>query len=431
MTLASLPRPPCRASRRGFTMIELIVAMGAGMFVALAALILSRNATKFFQSEARIAGAQLGATLGMNRLTADLARAGFLTTPNGQRDPHVCDTRSQWPAGLAKLSAITLYQAGSVAAHPADLVQSTDPANGFQPDSVVIAGALDATEAFPVGAVGPEAGGFGVHLQVRTGPVQRAIAAGDTGGSSLKEIFRAGRFLRLAGPLGQEIYGVIQSVTPTGTPVADVLIVLANTPPILIGGSACAIGGHGTGNWTANPVSRVRYDLRSLAGDAHYGALVAAQAAQVVSGDDKRTELVRVELDANDNEMPDTLELVAELAVDLKFGLRSVNGVAAGTNPTVGQRYPIQAGVGNAQVYTIAGDVSTNAAATPQLVRSVQVRLATRARVPDRDSDLGAPAADGHRARMFIPTGSPRRLYARVRTLYDEVTLQNLAGETW
>ena len=32
---------------------------------------------------------------------------------------------------------------------------------------------------------------------------------------------------------------------------------------------------------------------------------------------------------------------------------------------------------------------------------------------------------------MFIPTGGPKALYARVRTLYNEASLANLAGETW
>ena len=48
---------------RGFTLIELVVALSAGLLVSMAALMLSRNATKFFQNEARISATQLAATL--------------------------------------------------------------------------------------------------------------------------------------------------------------------------------------------------------------------------------------------------------------------------------------------------------------------------------------------------------------------------------
>ncbi len=398
--------------------------MGAGLLVALAALILSRNATKFFQSESRIATAQLGATLGMSRLSADLMRAGYLASPNATRDPNVCDNRSQWPIGLSRLSAVTIVQQGSVAAHGAALSQST--ANNLYPDSIVIGGSFDTTEQFPIRRVVP--GTNQVELQIASGAFVRAVAAGTAGGAQLTDIFRAGRYLRLQGPLGQEIYGVIQSITVVGTPPVSATINLANIPPLLFSNGPCSINGYGTG-WLVNPVSRVRYDLRSLAGDATFGPLVAQQGAPM-SGDDKRTELVRVELDATDNEIASTLEIVSEFAVDLKFGLRTVTGLSGGTNPALGQLFGIQAGLGNAQVYTIAADVFANVTATPQLIRAVQVRLSTRARAPDRDSDLGA-AADGHRPRMLINTASVKPVYARVRTLYAETVLQNVTGETW
>ncbi|HVY44677.1 MAG TPA: prepilin-type N-terminal cleavage/methylation domain-containing protein, partial [Minicystis sp.] len=360
----ALPSTRSRA-RRAFTLIELLVAMGAGLMVALAALVLSRNAAKLFQAEGRIAAAQLAATLGMNRLTTDLARAGFMSTPNVQTDPHVCSgAKATWPMGLQRLSAVTFYQDGSAAAHGAQLAQST--ANGFTPDALVIGGSFDTTEEFPAGPPLAGPGGFVVHLEMQNGAMQRAIASGAAGGAQLTDIFRAGRFLRLVGPEDQEIYGVISNVTVTGTPPVDVAVFLAPNPALILGGGGqCAIAGlGGEGAWTANPVSRVRYDLRSLVGDIRYGQLVAPVSAPM-SGDQGRTELVRVELDQDDNEIPGTLEVVAEYAVDLKFGIRAMNGPVAGTNPILGQTYLIQNGLGNPQVYAVAGDVQANVAATP------------------------------------------------------------------
>ncbi len=138
------------------------------------------------------------------------------------------------------------------------------------------------------------------------------------------------------------------------------------------------------------------------------------QQAQV-SGDVARTELVRVELDANNVLIPASTELVAEYAVDLRFGI-TVSSLITGDNynPTV-TSYAFN----DANVYAIS-------AATPQRIRAVQVRLATRVRAPDRDSDLPV-GPDGRRLRFLIdPALEPA--YARVRTNYANVALPNQGG---
>src|SRR5271155_3619188 len=91
---------------RGFTIVEVLVALSAGVLVSLAAFTLSKSATSFLQREARISSAQLALTLAMNRLTNDIQRASFLSTRNIVTDPSVC--RAPYPAGLALLSGITI-----------------------------------------------------------------------------------------------------------------------------------------------------------------------------------------------------------------------------------------------------------------------------------------------------------------------------------
>ena len=46
-----------QTSKRGFTLIELLVAIMAGLLVATAAVSFSRQATRFFAQESRIASA--------------------------------------------------------------------------------------------------------------------------------------------------------------------------------------------------------------------------------------------------------------------------------------------------------------------------------------------------------------------------------------
>jgi hypothetical protein len=61
----------------------------------------------------------------------------------------------------------------------------------------------------------------------------------------------------------------------------------------------------------------------------------------------------------------------------------------------------------------------------PERVRGVQVRLAVRSRLPDRDTALLAPA--GSLFRFKLANGK----YARVRSLQAEVALNNQLGVFW
>jgi prepilin-type N-terminal cleavage/methylation domain-containing protein len=430
--------------RRGFTLVELLVAMAAGLTVSMAALLFSKNATRFFQSEARVSAAHLAATLGLNRISADLQRAGFLSSPNVLRDPLVCGAPLTWPDGMRRLAGVSIRRRGSENLHPGQLGQSI--ANGFRPDALTVGGSFNTTEQFYFNSINCTAGGCAVNIDPYGGAVQRTLLRAAGGGDTLGEIFRAGRYLRLK-LLGQNkyIYGVIQSVNINGSPVNSIVVNMENNPPLprLVDVGDCGVrdGFSGEGGF-ANPVSRVRYDIRSLTGHAAYGPLVGPVSPEM-TGDNGRTELVRVELDALDNEDSSTLELISEYTVDLKFGLSAATESVTPnvTNPSI-QRFPITAPTENASVYTLAGDI-TDLGSSPQRIRSVQVRLSTRTRAPDRDVGFAA-GTDGRKLRFLIPgivssvvtdtdpvpPNSPP-VYARMRTLYADIALPNQAGVSW
>ncbi len=187
------------------------------------------------------------------------------------------------------------------------------------------------------------------------------------------------------------------------------------------GTSPCGIAfGDTGGGWFLSVVTRAQYSIQQLVGGpppAQLAQVVTPPSPQqaLVSGDANRTELVRTELDANNAPIAASTELVAEYAVDLRFGI-TLGTLISGDNyyPTV-----TSFAFNVANVYSIA-------AATPQRVRAVQVRLATRARAPDRDTDLPV-GPDGRRLRFLIdPTLEPA--YARVRTNYANVALPNQGG---
>ncbi|NUQ74337.1 MAG: prepilin-type N-terminal cleavage/methylation domain-containing protein [Polyangiaceae bacterium] len=416
--------PRRRPDARGFTLVELLIAVTAGLLVSAAAFLLARNATRFFQHEARISSAQLSAVMGMERLLADIDRAAFLSTANIQTSPKRCPQGigvPNGPQGMMKLAGISLENGGSITgANP--LPQSV--ANGMSPDRITIGGSFDNNEAFPVSQVTPGAGGnFTIHLQRESHEMKRALAAG----KDLAKIFRAGRMLRFDEvALAHEYYGVI-----SGYDAVNAAVQVASSPlmPNKLGMFTCGLGlGSNTGG-LVSPVSRVRYDIRSLAAHPTYKTLVAAVSADA-SGDAGRSELVRVELDPDDNEIPDTLELVAEYAVDLKFGLTvftrdkiapsDLNACSSVPGTDV-YNCPIPMAP---QVYTaVAGPVTGGA--QPELIRAIQVRLATRARAPDRESDLGGgPDGRKYRFQISLP-GTPVPKFARMRTIYGEKFLRN------
>ncbi|WP_437319491.1 PilW family protein [Sorangium sp. So ce385] len=425
---------PARArasGQRGFTLVELLVAMAAGLVVSLAAFLLSKNATRFFQNEARASASHLAATVGLNRLAADLQRAAYLSTPNIRADPEVCEVPPA-PLGLNRLAGISIRRQGSVFEGGAELAQSV--ANDLYPDSIIIGGSLSSNELFEFRSISNATGAMVVELNPSSAAVQRTLQRANGSGQGLSQIFAPNRILRvMVRGQTQVLYGVIQGTNVQGDPPNVIAITLKPSPglPLLSGLGRCGVtpgGATGDGGWV-NVVNRVRYNIRSLVGkDTPYAPLVAPISPEQ-SGDDGRTELVRVELDDEDNEIPETLEVIAEYAVDLKFGISTAQ---ESTDPSVTdpfiQRFPIMS-TDNAAVYNIAASNDQSSAA-PQRVRSVQVRLSTRTRAPDRD--VGYPErSDGRRLRFLIPDIVSEATYARMRTLYADIALPNQAYVKW
>ena len=102
------PSPPDLRSRAGFTLVELMVAISGGLLISVVVFALARDATRFYQRESRVGDATLGVIIGFERLRADIARAGFLSTPNIQDDPLFCGgpaALSRQPGELGRLAS--------------------------------------------------------------------------------------------------------------------------------------------------------------------------------------------------------------------------------------------------------------------------------------------------------------------------------------
>ena len=408
-------------SLRGFTLIELMVAITAGLFVAIAAFALARQGSRFFQQEARIANAQFSATLGFDRLRADIARAGFLSTANIQRDPFRCGSTAGWPSpGMPSLAAVR------IAATTPTAVQ--DPANGLAPEQITLTGSYTSIEQFPVRSVEIIAGGqFQVLLQQNNGAYVRANLGPD-GGNGLT-LFQAGRVLRILDGTGHYEYGSIAAVGIDAS--GSVAITLKANPPIAFkreAGSTCGVGGFGVG-MQANVINTIRYEIRDLKALDLPQFRPLYNTSATAPGDEKRYELVRVEIDSSGAEMADSLELVAEYAVDLRFGLTVATTVMNANvfDPTVAE-FPF----GDANVYNYAFDVATSPTAVgPERIRAVRARLSVRSREADRAAPVPPPAGAPPGSLFRYSMGGDGGSYARARSLTADIQLPNLAGIAW
>lgn len=414
-----------RPGEQGFTLVEVLVAVTAGLMVSAAAFILARNATQFFQNEARISSAQLSAMLGIERLLSDLDRAAYLSTPNvlnQNQIPKTCIGPGTPSKGLENLAALGIEEGGSITgSNP--LPQSV--ANGMNPDRITIGGSFDNNDVFPVNLIQMGAsGGYTIFLSKLSHSMTRAQAAGQ----KISNIFKSGRFIRLVDPQGIfEYYAEI-----SGTDEQQLAIYTSASPYMpQASDSGCGLGNAFHIGFVANPVTRIRYDIRSLKNNNTYKPVVDS-INPGVTGDDQRSELIRVELQSNGNEDPNTLELISEYAVDLKFGLSAFTGNSpAPTALTTGNCQSALGGTQyacpipmSADVYSQLSGAITNGA-SPELLRSVQVRLVTRSRAPDRETDLGTgPDGRKYRFRIDLP-GFPAPKFTRLRTVYAEKYLRN------
>ena len=145
-----------------------------------------------------------------------------------------------------------------------------------------------------------------------------------------------------------------------------------------------------------------------------------------VTGDDDRHELVRYEIDATDGApIAGTVELIAEYAVDLRFGGTWAEEVVAGGQSlqTLKRKAPGEDGT----FYTkwARNPTITPPLPGPERLRALQVRLAVRSRLPDRTEPLAMPG--GSLYRYKLANGK----YARVRSLQAEVALPNQLNVFW
>ncbi len=419
---------PCATNRlRAFTLVELMVAVTGGLFISIIVFAMARQGTRFYQQESRIAEATLASTIGMQRLRADIGRAGYMASPLITADSNLC-------TNLATLGSVPLVQT----MRSIQIQQENDPAilankdlqsAAITPDQIVLSGAYQNADRFITGQMPPAGAGatIPITLQPSIGALVRYNYADPSTDKAalLQSLFPSGRALRLLNAYGKVAYGIINNTSITGGPTGNLPEVDLKTDPAIplrgTGNTMCDFSGVGV---EVNVVNFYRYRIADVKHSAAYASLFGQlYASDANPWDANRTELIREELDPTSaaaqpqpftqvppgggNAVTVAPEIVSEYAVDLKFEVTFVNSATTpplSTTPVTGNT-----------VYSIAGFGATSTLS----VRSVRVRLSVRSREADR-----AQAIPGGLYRLGI-TVNGVTTYARVRTLQADVALPN------
>jgi hypothetical protein len=448
-----------RGRRAGFTLVELTVALVAGLIVALGIVGLSREATRTFHEEVRSSAAEATLRTAIDRLRADLQRAGYMSAANIMAtDPHIAHAFNQNNVftigaamnGIRRLAGIHLLPSGSLAATLA-LSQLQVPA--LSPDAIEIGGNMTSSEQFEVQTLGPSPASANctrLTLSANSPALFRVMAIGAPASQSaeLNNMFQpdgAGQFIvRLVDDTGRAQFLATCVGTPTagiatGTGWVDVATDTATTPVLTptatntLGGVTATPGGAAY----VNPVQIVRWEIvNSAAEPAQYQNALDSVSLQAGVQDPNKFDLVRSFVNAGGTRIDATMEVVAEYAVDLNFAFSVENGTA--TAPAI-LTFSFDDSVNN-QVW--AGDVSTNLLPTnrPQRIRVVRARVVTRTAQADRTVNVGLTniASTGGASQAFLyryclldpcTTQDDTLRWARTRTITTEVSLPNQTGD--
>jgi len=411
---------------RGFTLVELMVALTGGLIFSIFVFMMTRDVSRFFRQEAGLSDATASLLTGYQRLRADVQRAGFLASPNFIKDLGRCPVRSP-VTGVPDLAPVSsggwltfdLIRKTALARLTTPTPSTWQSARGLSPDELILYGNYTSPDTYPVRAYAANV----LYLNPNSEELVRAgfVGAGATT-ATLAGIFRAGTMVRvLSANTGEEQYAVVEGATAgtATTPIITLDSRLQLTPKGV--GSNCGIAGNGA-DLLVNPVSIIRYRLGSLSTNAAYAALYPGTGG--TAGDEAnwtRYDLLREELSPISADAPLSQELVAEFAVDFRVGAQ----VVTNTTTQATTFYP----EGDALLPEYLGD-STVAQANqpnrgPHFVRALRPRLAVRTRAPDRQANV---ASGSGLYRVPLGTNSD---YARVRTLQSLVMTRNSRNKIW
>ena len=386
--------------RQGFTLIELMTALVAGLIAVTATYLISAETSRHFNEQARVAQTQTSVRMAMEQLRRDISRAGFFGSPNTQTEQRCVNAAFNFGA--------LVYQDGlSTAALPLAGV------NNVEADNLILIGNYATSDGYL--ARPANAANNTVIVQEGWQAFRRTFGAPEipAGGGFTANAYDPNFFQTVFGPTNllhiETTAGNHFFVDIQGSNGANRQVTFApGTPP----NPDC---GDLTGARVA-PLSGIRYSVVDPTADGRFAALVnPADAARGIVN----SVLIReqVQINAAFTPVPGTERVVLEFVAN--FSLAFV----------VDNRPPPFVGAPNLVLLDDTQGAEAFVANTPEAVRSVIVDLA--ARTPDADPGFRPlagnrdPAVNGPLTRYRVNPNLDAA--ARVRSIRSEVFLPNVA----
>lgn len=426
-------RQRARRSRRGFTLVELMVSLVTGVVIAIAVVGLARTATNNFHEEVRMSAVEMALRGASERLRGDLSRAGYMSTGNIRWDPKCAARRnencSRYGALTNEIATVWLRRGLSRAnsgVFGSEGTYNLATKNGLNPDVIDIWGNLTSSDSFQAQIIagnGSVCGGQQIRINTSEDAALTRLLQGTTD-SAVAASLVSQAFTPFAGTFLVRVSTVIEGKSQfipvcgvSATPTSATIELQRDTTGAAILSSV--EGGANEQEYVAvNPVSRVRWYI----GPNTNAAL--APDPQIEPATNK-FNLYRSTLNAAGNVV--NTELVAENTVDLKFGV--VAHDVYNTDPT--KRYVVADFDDSTNLMEpwVAQPTSTvNQKEGPQRIRSMRYRLSVRSHLPDRTANL-VVAPGPYIARYCIDDVALAscKNFARVRTFVSEVSIFNQA----
>jgi type II secretory pathway pseudopilin PulG len=446
---------PLRAAR-GFTLVELMVAMASGMMVSLGVFALAKVTSRTLNDETRLDTAEMSLRLAVTRLQGDIMRAGFMSSPNivaqkvlsaksrnldsGERQGFVPPTPVR--RGLNYLAAMNL----TLGKLSTDAKLPLSEANLRTPDRLELAGNFTTSEQYH--SEGANAGGVGdcfrlkLPLDGSQTAIRRLLSVDPSEPSSDNKV-QVDALRRAFQPVvvdeGSGNPQFMVRVVPEGTSQTCeyYLATCSSRPPteiangreayvylegsLPLGTPSCQLSENG-GKALINPVQWVRWSLRASE------STVTAASTDPASG--PQYNLVRQYLDANLNPIRDSSnkeigEIVAEYAVDFKVGLTVRPSAPGPLEDLAAGSTDLEAKISN---YSL-NEATAGLNPTPERIRSISTFIAVRGAIaesPLPGPDAGSGNLEFYRYRIPSPDGLGADRYARVRSLQTQFALPNL-----
>ncbi|QQR91118.1 MAG: prepilin-type N-terminal cleavage/methylation domain-containing protein [Myxococcales bacterium] len=374
-----------QSHRSGFSLLELMVALALSATVVSSVYMLGGASAKHFQEQQRIAQTQLSLRIAVEQIRRDIARAGFLGTPNSANE-NTCGTTAISVQAVAFTNNADSAQIPNASAH------------GVQADRLILTGNYATSDNYF--SSGFDSAGNLVYLQRDWQGFRRSFHLTTTGtpfSSTLyDDAFRVGRVLHIETLQGVHFFGNITAKSATNASVTF--------SPALTVGSLC-LGGIGVGA-TVAPLSRVEYYVGNIGGNLDPLSSTAATAMGSQS-----VQLIRRELNSSGTAVANSERVVMEYVVDF-----NVDFILDTSGPGVA---PSLARVSDAAA-------ATAIAANPEQVRSAIVRLS--ARTPFQDARFPWVArASGAPLTRYRANASAAGA-ARVRTIETEIFMPNMVN---